>query len=171
MSPFELLSELYRILSSVDEECIQTASGMAGTPEMRNLLSALALTAKGQHPGSASKVNLSPDQVHSVKYVGVTHAVSGNEDLSSNKSHLYELIDQMLGHLSLSEIARVVQQSRVPIKVTSGESRSRVLRRVVNYLLSVNESVRRAAIERLNQTLKSNQTSGWIKVIRANRSK
>lgn len=174
MSPYELLSEIYRLLDGTSLDAIADARRLVKGDEVRSILDSFERTKRildRTRVRSPEVTVTEPDRA-----VRTTSEVKAQElqpalvrDAALTEREQLKLLIDHARKLGTGEVVRALSRSGLRVRYSTKDSRSRVLSRAVAAFQKLPTERRPQVMRRLRNELGIDETKGWIERLRASR--
>jgi hypothetical protein len=163
---FEIISEIYRLLSMYDEDDFLEASRMGNIP--LNFKMILELLAKEHRKSMSDSIS----EIHSHADIN-THSEYNNKLFKENLDAANQQFAQYLeirfsnekDFPSKETLLRFARNFGINIEYSSKDSRYRILPRLINEIIKAPKSKKMKILDILSEG-QDNQTQGWFNIIR-----
>ena len=152
MNSYQLLSELYRLLGSLDPDTVHEARRIAHSPELDPILSALA---------KATGRRVSKNRRHLPRLDKEERPTNEQDDLVAKFSNEIKIFDTR----PVQDLARFLEQEGITISFRKGDGRARIKSRAQRAFKKLSKSKQQRLLKLLEEPIDS-ETAGWLDVIR-----
>jgi len=171
MNPLEIISEIYRLLSSCEEQDFAAAEKLETSRETRTVLRTLRRTkhvlAKRVESALAQPLERRGEKAVLRSSQAGTIQRQNAGDRSDWASSI-SLIASAAA-VSVEQLARLLRRSGIEVEARKKETRLSLLRRAELTSLKLPENERKAALDTVSAMLSRSETEGWMDVIHSNK--
>lgn len=168
MDSMQILSRLYDLLSqSTAEELSHAAKLTRANTELSKAINMLAAYKRKSERRGKNRTQPEDSELEEPSLKSSRRVVT-----SSN------VMDKKLAELVLSkkyfktnhDLSNYLKKTHIPIRIDAKDSRKRVLNKLQNWVNKQPQDKKRIAYDKLLRELGTNETSGWLGVIRSSQS-
>lgn len=166
MTPYQFLSEIYKLLGELDSATLTALRNMSIATDVRPIIEAFA-SAKQQRPVVNTIPTIEPAVGERKQEDPKLPSAPDQEDHSDVQPAIDELIQRAHRSLSNMEFKDLLGRSGLQIRLREKESRRSFVRRVHTEVSKLSAERRDKIFRTLLKYAQAGETEGWMQVIRS----